>query len=132
MKKQLNILLVDDDKSVRYLTKHAIQSYISKFPIRINEVENGIEAMQYLSTCEQMPDVILLDIQMPMMDGYDFLEAYSQLLIPSNSSPHIYILSTVTNNLPKELSVKTKGQFEKPLSNEHIQRILLDFNFDIT
>lgn len=72
-----------------------------------------------------MPDVILLDINMPQMNGYEFLEEYSRLPIAGKSEPHIYVLSTVTRDMPEIVIRMTKGQFEKPLSNEHIKTIFL-------
>ncbi len=85
---ELSILIVDDNEVDRYLLKRLITAAnISKI---LFEVQNGREAIDFLSQHrldtesappEGYPPVILfLDINMPIMDGFEFLAEYSKLL----------------------------------------------------
>ena len=66
------ILVVDDKSSVRQL----LRDYLTKQDFRVVMAENGQEAL-YVARHE-MPDLILLDIMMPKMDGFEFMRAYSK------------------------------------------------------
>jgi CheY-like chemotaxis protein len=120
----ITVLIVDDDPSIRFLTKHALNNYDSGIPFVIQEATNGAEGIQLISNSSQTPDVVLLDINMPLMNGYEFLDTYAQRSVVPDSEPDIYILSTVTNKLPPMAQKMIKGHFEKPLTAQHIKQIL--------
>lgn len=71
----LKLLLVDDDEMVLYL--HQMMLKISGFPVRPVCLQDGREALTYLLQHYQEGDyyLILLDINMPVMNGWKFLEA---------------------------------------------------------
>ena len=82
MKKIPRILVVEDDETNIYLYKYAIK----KFNLTSNLVirENGKEALTYLEEQSKkgvthLPNLILLDIEMPIMDGIEFLQHYRKL-----------------------------------------------------
>ena len=64
------ILVVDDKASLRKL----VQEYLSKNNFRVVSAANGQEAL--FTARHEKPDLILLDIMMPAMDGYQFIETY--------------------------------------------------------
>lgn len=64
------ILVVDDNPSVRSL----LRDYLTKQDFRVRTADNGQEAL--FAAREIKPDMILLDIMMPELDGYDFIRAY--------------------------------------------------------
>jgi DNA-binding response OmpR family regulator len=64
------ILVVDDNPSVRSL----LRDYLTEQDFRVRTAANGEEAL--FTAREIKPDVILLDIMMPELDGYDFIRAY--------------------------------------------------------
>ena len=64
------ILVVDDKSSMRQL----VEEYLSEYGFRVVTADNGRNAL-YVARHER-PDLILLDIMMPEMDGYDFIRAY--------------------------------------------------------
>ncbi len=66
------ILIVDDKASVRKL----VQEYLSEEGFRVVAAENGREAL-FVARHEK-PDLILLDVMMPEMGGYDFMKVYTQ------------------------------------------------------
>ena len=100
MPKMEKILIVDDDQISNFLTTNVIKRN-SKNP-EITVCLDGKEAYDLLqvkinNSC-QLPDLILLDINMPNMNGFDFLEAFRQfqdcghmpVIIIITTSDHIY------------------------------------------
>jgi CheY-like chemotaxis protein len=61
------ILIVEDDNSIRELLVELLQSE----GYEVNAAVNGLEGLKYLQT-QQNPDLILIDLMMPVMDGYTF------------------------------------------------------------
>ena len=122
MKKIRQILVVEDDETHIYLYKYAI----NKFALTNNLVirENGKEALTYLEEqakkgIAHLPDLILLDIEMPIMDGIEFLQHYRQLsewmqisrIIVASTS-----LKVQENNFEKTYNVERV--ISKPISKE--------------
>ncbi len=66
------ILVVDDKASMRRL----VQDYLSEQGFRVVTAANGRDAM-FVARHEK-PDLILLDIMMPEMDGYEFIRVYGR------------------------------------------------------
>lgn len=82
----ISVLIVDDSSLVRRLIRNILETnHIIEI---IGEVQNGQEALIFLQS--HQPDVILLDIEMPVMDGLTFLR-YARL----RSKSKIIILSSV-------------------------------------
>jgi two-component system, chemotaxis family, response regulator Rcp1 len=70
-KKILRILLVDDDATDRELFSEALQSAAPQHVL--TEAANGEEALEVLAAAETLPDLILLDLNMPVKDGRETL-----------------------------------------------------------
>lgn len=127
MKKKLNcILLVDDDDDDNYF--HQIIINEMNIVNKIDVVKNGLEALEYLEKENQSPpDIIFLDINMPKMNGWEFLDQYKHLSAEQKSMVLIVILTTSANpddlKKAKELEVVT-GYTTKPLTEELLKEIL--------
>jgi len=97
MKKKLNcILLVDDDPDDNYFH----QIIINKMNMENkNDIAfNGIEAIAYLKNEHCIPpDLIFLDLNMPKMNGWEFLEEYKNLSVVQKAKVIIVILTTSAN-----------------------------------
>src|SRR5215510_4907797 len=65
----MNILVIDDDDDIR----EAVQSVLEGEGYQTKGAANGELARQMLEEMEHPPDLVLLDLMMPVMDGWDFL-----------------------------------------------------------
>jgi len=65
----MNVLLVDDDDSHRIFLR---QAFVKKLNATVMEAKNGVEALRVLE--KLTPDVVMLDLWMPVMNGQDLLE----------------------------------------------------------
>lgn len=81
MKKIKNLALIDDDDIFVFLTKKAIQNTNLVEQIRV--FGNGLDAIDFLwensGDVDSLPEIILLDLSMPIMDGWQFLDQFTIL-----------------------------------------------------
>lgn len=70
---QIKILIADDSRTIRNLT----QRFLGEAGYQVILAENGKEAVEL--TCSERPCLVILDIQMPVMDGYEACEKILQL-----------------------------------------------------
>jgi CheY-like chemotaxis protein len=107
--KKKTVLVVDDDDAIRILITHLLER--EGFAVR-NAI-NGMDALEYLKKNPTGPSLILLDLRMPVLDGWQFRTI--QLADPTWSKiPVIVItsLKTVENDI---VSIKAAGYCHKPL-----------------
>lgn len=133
MKKKLAcVLLVDDDDVTNFLNSKVIEH--AKVAEHIEVKLNGQEALDFLSpqhtTASEPPSLILLDLNMPIMDGWEFLEAYKEKLSKQNSKPNIILLSASSN--PDDIKRASKMPMvsayrTKPLTTELLEEIIQDY-----
>ncbi|PJJ75895.1 CheY-like chemotaxis protein [Thermoflavifilum aggregans] len=97
------IMIVDDN----YIDRYVAESCLKKLQVceQVVSLESGQEALQYLqsheSSPESVPDIILLDIRMPGMDGFEFLDAFSKL--PASIREHCEIVMLSSTIDPYDL-----------------------------
>jgi CheY-like chemotaxis protein len=127
MKRKLNsILLIDDDPDDNFFH----QIIINKMNI-VNHIEiaiNGIEGIAYLKKENQIPpEIIFLDLNMPKMNGWEFLEEYKHLDLLVKAKVLIVILTTSANpdHIKRAKEIQAVTGFEtKPLTKEMLTGIL--------
>jgi CheY-like chemotaxis protein len=100
MKKKLNcILLVDDDSNCNFFHRRLLNKM--ECTERVEIAVNGIEALNFLESIKDgkhpMPAIIFLDINMPVMDGWEFLEAYKKLDEDMKAKIVLVMLTTSLN-----------------------------------
>lgn len=71
-----SIMVVDDSESDQFLTEAVINAFDES--IEIFQAYDGQEALEQLDNMTSPPNIILLDINMPRMNGFEFLEEYSK------------------------------------------------------
>lgn len=118
-----SILLVDDDYVNNFITESLLRkSGIAK---EIKAVRNGEEALTYLSEeINYVPDLILLDINMPEMDGINFLKNFKKMVL--DKSIRIILLTSSVNPKDKDKLIHLGYQdiMIKPFSPEKLMDIL--------
>lgn len=129
IQRPVNIMLVDDDEINNFITVKLIKK---AFPDAvISTYLNGRLAIDrikniFQNDLEKIPDYILLDINMPIMNGWEFLEEYKNSDIDPERKITIYILSSsvFSNDIEKAKSYKTVANFiSKPLNLESIKEV---------
>lgn len=127
MKNKLNCILLIDDNTAdnRY---HQIIIEEMNICNNIQIVQNGLEALDYLKNENHMsPELIFLDINMPKMNGWEFLKAYENLDAKQKAKITIVMLTTSGNPEDKkraEAISEISGFIVKPLTEEDINEIL--------
>ncbi len=91
-----HVWMIDDDEVFTFLTKKLIAR--SGQEVRLDTYTNGqdaIEKLQQIADQEsELPDMILLDLNMPVMDGWEFLNAYEQIPFCKPEKIHLYIVTS--------------------------------------
>ncbi|MES2525616.1 MAG: response regulator [Bdellovibrionota bacterium] len=104
------ILIVEDDESIRESMVELLESE----GYNIATAENGLIALDYLTENESnLPHLILLDLMMPVMDGFHFSENKSK--IPSISHIPIVVLSADGHVKEKQEKAKAQAYLRKPV-----------------
>lgn len=117
-------LLVDDNKPTNFFNKTIIQKSGCVGEVLI--AENGQEALDILNS-GIVPEVILLDLNMPVMDGWEFLDAFHDLGEKYAKSVIILMLGTSLGSDDKEKAERIfeiREYSEKILTKEKVQNII--------
>lgn len=122
-------LLIDDDDIITKIHPVIIRRVDKECDIEI--CVSGMEAIDYLTALneanETAPDYIFLDINMPVMTGFEFMEALTPQLTDFISSSKIILLSSSVDprDVEKAAIYKTIIEFApKPLTIDYIQNLL--------
>lgn len=112
------VLIVEDDADLREM----MAQLLSLEGYRAETVSNGKEALEYLSHSDR-PDVILLDLMMPIMDGWSFRR--EQLHDPRLSEVPVVVLSAVDPSRSAELG--GASFLKKPLDFDRLLELVRRF-----
>jgi len=134
MSTQINcIMLVDDNKIDNFFHERVIRKNNAAKIILTKD--SGFEAIEYLKqgTAVVQPDVIFLDINMPGMNGWEFIEHYKSLENTLQNSMIVVMLSTSDNPDDKALAKTHQilSDFRtKPLTIEMLDEVLLKYSLN--
>ena len=126
------ILLVDDDDTTNFLNQALLKRMAITDTILV--AGNGQEALDLLrarcapTASPTCPALILLDMKMPLMNGFEFLQAYAQRPLTENLGVVIIMLTTSLN--PRDVDqlhdLPVSGYLAKPLTRDKIDQLLLE------
>lgn len=123
------VAIIDDDDIFQFTTKVKFEKLELASEVLI--FNDGEEAMDYLHVTDvaDLPDILLLDINMPIVDGWDFLEMYSELDSVKRGSMEIHMLSSSIN--PEDVKRAEDNKFvrdyiTKPIRDEDLTKIFHD------
>ncbi|HYG38854.1 MAG TPA: response regulator [Cytophagales bacterium] len=130
-KKLRNIILVDDDDITNYLHKELFEDLniaekiivFSDGATAFNLIKEELDNQEY-NISKQPPDIIFLDLNMPAMDGFEFLEKLSAT--PGKENLIIVVLTTSSNRKDIERARKfnVAEYINKPISEKKIEDLL--------
>jgi len=120
-----SICLIDDDPITIFSVKKLIE--ITQISETVNCFRNGQEALEFFNTTDPQihPELILLDLNMPIVDGWEFMDAYHTLNL--NNDIIIYVMTSSINpsDAKKVIAYNQKFNFEvrhliKPINKDKL------------
>lgn len=129
MKTHSQICIIDDDAISVFGLKRAMSAI--GFAPDISVFENGLDALEnlekYLQNDSILPSLIFIDLNMPVMDGWDFIGEFSKLIPNKNDMPEIYVMTSSIDvkdiEKAKIFGLETKYLI-KPVFKEVLEEIL--------
>ena len=121
------IIIVDDDGIVNYVTEKLLHHYNNTY--EINTYTNPLNALENLQLKdkyhEDLPDLIFLDINMPQISGYEFLNRMTE----SKLAHKIQVIMFTSSGSPNDIKLSKSyrnviGYMEKPFSSDAYERVL--------
>lgn len=134
-KEPIQILIIDDDEINNFIAAKLIDKIPAK--AKVNTCLNGLEGINYikskLSNQAEFPDIIFLDINMPIMNGWEFLEKYELIKKEVKKTVTINMLSSSVYNadINKADTYGTVKKFmSKPLTVDKIKDLYTTLNIE--
>lgn len=126
---KVNVLLIDDDSIYQFVSCKTLEA--TGHTDKIKVCSNGEEAIRFLeenmNKAEELPDVILLDVNMPVMNGWEFLDVFQPLKPNLVKDIRIYLVTSSMNDEDKDFSRRyncVQDYIVKPLARDKISEIL--------
>lgn len=129
---KLHFFLIDDDEIFQFIMKNTIQEINPEIKIQFfTDGEKGIDCIkENLHSANNLPDIILLDLNMPFMDGWEFLNEYRSLESDLKKEINIYLLTSSNSahdiDRAKEISTLS-GYLVKPISRDGLKDLIGKF-----
>ncbi len=124
------IFLIDDDRLFHSTIKHLLKQ-INGDEFSVVDFFDGKPALEFLlsnlENVKLLPDLILLDINLPEMNGWEFLNAYERISQSIKKTIEIFMITASVSNYDKSMSKSFRiinGYIAKPLSPEMLGRII--------
>ncbi len=117
-----SVIIVDDSESDQFLSKAIIGKVNPN--IKILQAYDGQEALEILADLPKQPDVIFLDINMPRMNGHEFLEKYNTW---EEQTVVVIMLTSSDQESDKERSMSykcVKKYFTKPVDTSDLADVI--------
>ncbi len=129
MSKILKACIVDDDPIVIFGMKLMLKQMGMVQDTEVwNDGQQALDGLKALvEKGDTLPEVLFLDLTMPVMDGWGFLDALSAADLPGKEQMKIYVLSSSINPVDKERALNKKEVedfISKPIREERLKEIL--------
>jgi len=125
MEKLPFILLVDDEPADNYAHERLL--YDLAVATEIRAVTGGAEAIELLSRDPPLkPTLLLLDVNLPDLDGFEFVAAFQRLPAPQRGATHIVLLTggMSSRDMARLNELPVAGLVIKPLTREKVDNLL--------
>jgi CheY-like chemotaxis protein len=124
-----NLFILDDDTITTHLMNEIIKdlSFVKQFHIE----NNGWQALDYLQKISQQgifPDVLLIDLKMPEMDGFEFIEHYEELYFSGHPDSLLMVITSSVSERDRQKAMQHKSVsrfLHKPLTVSTLEEIAI-------
>lgn len=125
MKKKLDFYIIDDSDVNNYYTDDLLREF--NFTKSVTIFTTAAEALQNLFRLlienKKLPDVILLDIRMPDMSGFDFIKKLGEKICGEKAKTHIFILTSSQHH--KDIQAFDQQEMAKEFLNKPLEKNVL-------
>jgi two-component SAPR family response regulator len=125
----ISFIIIDDDYVSNLICRKIVKHVLPE--VNLQSFTNAEEALAYIKSFYVYPcknkTILLLDINMPILSGWDFIERFENFDTYIKEQLKIYMLSSSIDQCDKDNAVKNKnvcGYIEKPLTIEIIEKIV--------
>jgi len=130
------VLLIDDDRPTNFLHKKVIER--TGLEVEVQALTSASEALEFLTGTGsyagvpqlRRPGIIFLDINMPGMNGWEFMDAYNQLTETQKARIVVIMLTTSLNADDRERALQNKDIatfYHKPLRSEVVMELVKQY-----
>ncbi|WP_158795524.1 response regulator [Pedobacter sp. L105] len=131
MSTKIELLVIDDDDINIFIIKKIVEK--TGYETNMTSKTNGQLAIdhlkQFIDKNQNLPDLILIDINMPILNGWEFLDSYANLNIQKNIDMYMLSSSVYENDIERAKTYKAvKGFISKPLSIDHLVQLFENIN----
>ncbi len=119
----MQILLIDDDSVSNFINKEVLHYYNES--LFVQDFTNAIDGLEYLKNSEISSFLIFLDIRIPIISGWDFLDELKKLNLKHKMEVNILSSSITESDKVKAFSYSiVNNYFEKPLTTKDLDKCL--------
>lgn len=124
-----SVMIVDDCETDLFITKHMIKK--NYFGEEVLSFYSPQEALNYLKDNEihpsKLPQIIFLDLQMPIMTGFEFMKQYNLLSSSTKENCKVFMISSSCDErdiTKAQNDENILGYLEKPLKKQYLENII--------
>ncbi len=121
------IIFIDDDTEMMRIYNSILeQKKLSDYLIHFENAQQGIEYLKRINNKEDLPDYILLDLYMPVMDGFKFLQYFDELK-KLKESIEVFVCTSSQKQDDRNKVMKypfVSAYLEKPLSTDFLELLI--------
>ncbi|MCE6991274.1 response regulator [Dyadobacter sp. CY323] len=124
MQATINILMIDDDLD----DQHLIESAFKRQPVdcKWTFASDGLEGLEKLESLKSPPDLVLLDLNMPRMSGFDFLLALKRKVMTRMVPVIILSTSSLPQNVARAYQLGASQYYVKPNKVMNLEAVVSD------